>query len=272
VVILGLLGLNLRITEGTATNYFGFFYAGNEISGVIILLCSYIIFRSYHEQWKYKWLLFFLLIATAFMFGTKASIFGVLILCIFIPQITIFKKIKTVRYKLHKLILFTLASLFVLYFGWKYIVSSGIWDRWVWFYRKNELASLLSGRLDYLVRDIDKYLKASFHYKIMGLGGNRTVEMDFFDIIFNFGYFGLFIIYSFYLLVFENARKLRKLSNYPYAKLTFLTLFLLLCISFLAGHVIFSGMASIFIGMFCALTFYYEQESKNISSIQHVSF
>jgi hypothetical protein len=245
----------------------GFFFSGNELSVLSITLFSYMIFKSYSTEWKYRKLFLLILLATAVYAGSKTTIFGTIILCLLIPRITVSTKNKSTLKKIFKVIIFIFVSTIIIIGGYRYLVLSGVWNRWSFFYAKNGISSIFSGRLEYVQEEISEYFDASLLYQIMGLGGNRTVEMDFFDVLLNFGIFGVFVVYSFYLIILENSRRLRKNKNYPYAGLSFVTLIIILCISFFAGHTVFSGMAGIFIGILCALTFYKKRNDKNISSV-----
>jgi hypothetical protein len=269
ILVLGIMGLGFsQYSDENITTNKGFFYAGNELSVLAIVLFSYMLFKSYSAKWKYRKLLSLILLATAIYAGTKTMILGIIILCLLIPKITISIKNKsTYLKKTFKIIIFIFVSIIIIIGGYRYLVSSGVWKRWSFFYAKNGMSSIFSGRLEFVQEEISEYFDASILYKIMGLGGNRTVEMDFFDVLLNFGIFGVFIVYVFYIIILENARRLRKNKNYPYARLSFVTLIIILCISFFAGHTIFSGMAGIFIGILCALTFYKKQDDKNISRV-----
>jgi hypothetical protein len=259
VLILGIMGIGFASYKGEDIyTSKGFFYAGNELSALAIILFSYMIFKSYSAKWKYRKLLFPILFATAFYLGSKTMIIGTIVLCLLIPRITN----STVKKSILKKIAFIFISILIIIGGYQFLISNGIWNKWAFFYAKNGLLSIFSGRLDYVTEEISEYFDASFLYKIIGLGGNRTVEMDFFDVLLNFGIFGVFIVYSFYILIIENARRLKSNAEYPLAKLSLTTLILVLCISFLAGHVIFSGMADIFTGIMCALVFYKPIHSK----------
>jgi hypothetical protein len=260
------MGLGFSQYSGEITASKGFFFAGNELSVLSITLFSYMIFKSYSAKWKYQKLLLLLLLITAIYAGTKTMILGTIILCLLIHGITDHPR-RPILKKISKVIIFILVSTIIIIGGYRYLVLSGIWDRWSFFYAKNGISSILSGRLEYVLDEISEYFNASLLYKIMGLGGNRTVEMDFFDVLLNFGIFGVFVVYSFYLTILENSRRLRKNKNYPYAKLSFITLTIILCTSFFAGHTIFSGMSGIFIGILCALTFYKKRDDKNISCV-----
>jgi hypothetical protein len=258
-LIMGITGLGFASYEGeNLTTSKGFFYSGNELSALTIILFSYMIFKSYSAKWKYRRLFLLLLLITAFYAGSKTMIIGTIILCLLIPKITVSTKKRSIAKKTLKIIIFTLIATLIIIGGYHFLVSTGVWNRWVFFYEKYGTASIFSGRLDFVSEEIMDYVNAPLLFKLMGLGGFRTVEMDFFDVLLNFGIFGIFAVYFFYLFVLENARRLKSNKNYPFAKLSFITLILVLCISFLAGHTIFSG-GGMFIGIICALVFFNRQ-------------
>jgi hypothetical protein len=244
-----------RYSDENMTTSKGFLYSGNELAVLSIILFSYMIFKSYSAKWKYRRLFLFILLVTSFYGGSKTLIAGTIILCLLIPKIAVSTKNRSILKKISKTVIFILAVPIAIITAYHYLVLSGVWNRWSFFYAKNGIASIFSGRLDFVSEEIMDYVNAPLLFKLMGLGGFRTVEMVFFDVLLNFGIFGILVVYFFYLYILSNAYRLKSNKNHPFAKLSFITLILVLCISFLAGHTIFSGMAGMFTGIICALVF-----------------
>jgi hypothetical protein len=261
VLVLGVMNIGFAAynDENVATSK-GFFFAGNELSVLAIILFSYMIFKSYSAKWKYRGLFLLILLVTAFYIGTKSMIVGTIILNLLIPKITVPARNRSISKKIFKTVTVIFIVIIIVIGGYHFLTLTGVWHRWVFFYNKNGIAFIFSGRLDFVSEGIMDYVNAPLLFKFMGLGGFRTVEMDFFDVLLNFGAFGVFTIYSFYLLILGNIRRLKSNKEYPFARLSFITLIFILYISFFAGHVIFSTF-SIFTGIICALAFFHPRQS-----------
>ena len=118
-------------------------------------------------------------------------------------------------------------------------------------YRYNSSTSLLnfllSNRDVYLNRIYDVFINSSAFNLLFGLDQNLTIEMDLFDVLFNFGLFGFLIIYLFYSYVIISSTK--KYSDKEYNFFLFINLLIVMS-SLFVGHFVFSAMGGFFFAYF----------------------
>ena len=241
----------------------GYFYAGNEISGVLIITYSLML---YHFLIKGKmrkfWILFLFTIIVSFVLGSKTGVLGIILITFFIKIdfLSVLNSIKKIKRLFLYGMLFLPVGLFVFY---KMVLSSEVFqNRIMFFYQKMDILSLLlSSRNVYFLEVLDVYLhEYNFVEKFFGVGQshyeyltNKTVEIEFIDVFFTYGLLGLFIFLILLFSVFWTSVTFKKHKEYPYARLTYISLIILCIISSLAGHVFSSGMAGIFIGYIFAI-------------------
>lgn len=263
---LGVLGFGFdQYTGGIGKK--GFFYAGNELSILYVVIYSalmYIIFNRF-SKWQY-----FVFAAIGFFVGifisTKVSMLSIIILTFMIPLLSTKWQITT---KKVLALCFSVGGLFlILIFISNFLADSGFFDKWVYFlryYDYNYVSIILSGRDHFLADAVAMSLnfKSELHvlfgYSFEGfmqlfeqnsMKKAHSIEMDFFDLYFFYGLFGLFAVLSvwfysiYYYLVNKNANKV-----------ILFTVILILIISFLSGHVLYSGLSGPFIGLYLSLLF-----------------
>lgn len=268
-VWIGLLGLGYA-QYGDSIGYRGYFYAGNEVSGVMLMLFPFVLYQVIvkYGMLSIKYVIINLLILiTGVLTITKTALLGVVLTVCFIPLIkpgSVSRKRK--RWIFALLVLSMPVIGFIFYYG---ITQSGIIDRWLFFYDRNGLWFLLSGREDRVIGEIVDYLAAGWSGWLLGLGGNRTVETDPFDTLFNYGILGVVFVYGFYIYLLTIARIHRK--KRLYAPLIYFCDIMILCASALSGHILFSGMAGIFIALVNSLVFYEGTEKKTLPKHSHLS-
>jgi len=265
-LIMGILGFGHRQYKGGDIDIGtrGFFYAGNEMSGLILVLFSASLYFLYSKKNKGKYVIVSLLYLTLAVFSsTKVAIVGVLISILIIPNI----KDKSLVDSVKRL---SLKWVMVLFVGFglgavivkNVIYRTGLIERWSFFYEKfsdNIISFLLSGR-NITAKDqfrifIDEY--NLFHW-IFGIGSDnyRIVEMDFIDILINYGIYGIIVFYGFSTIVFFKMIMNSRIQNYRYSRLAVYLFTVLFFISTFTGHVIFSAMTGIFISLIASLAFY----------------
>ena len=238
----------------------GYFYSGNEISGVILLLCPYLLYqiwiKKYIRSIKY-YLLSLALLMVALFSTTKTAILGVLISFFLIPYL---RSNSSHTHKKNRKWLIPILSISIGVSAYYGITYSGIADRWSFFYEKDGLLGLvLSGR-DITAREyMVKFLSSDSLQKFLGLGRIGTVEIDPFDTLFHYGFLGIIVVYSFYLYLLIHACTHIKRKTFPYASLVCFIDILILFASSIAGHIIFSGMSGVFIALINGLIFYKKQ-------------
>lgn len=257
IIVFGILGIGFSQYDD-AIGSKGFFFAGNELSAVLIIFFAYYIAKSLTLKGIRKWGLNFTLLVLAVYSATKTGMLGFVLLFLLLPGMMRDKSVrKRLETRVVKTILFVVSGIIFCFGMYFFIMQSGIVERWQYFYERNGIAFLIfSGRIEYITEQIRPYNMASQWHRFFGLGGSRTVEMDFFDVLLNFGYLGVLLVYCFYFYILLSAYIRRGSNNYPFARWGLLLFGLLLFVSTLAGHTLFSAMAGVFIGIAGALIFY----------------
>lgn len=243
----------------------GYFYAGNEISALLVILSSIIAFNLWREKKKGLYVLFFLLtVLVGLGISSKTGLFGVIITFLLIPLRPISFKTRLGNIFITSIIILITIP-FILYFAWGYIKTTEMFVRLVYFYDKLDLLTFVfSSRNIYLSDAFNVYMQEyNVIEKLIGVGqtkyeylnDGKIVEIDIVDIFFAYGIVGvgLFIILFWFLLT--QAKRFAKSRKYPYAGFIYLMLLILLAISSTAGHVFSSGMAAVFIGFLFSLMY-----------------
>ena len=251
-VILGPLGFGYQQYDNSI-GFRGFFFAGNELAGVSLALFPIILFNeALKNGLKSKRFIYYAIVAilAALLMATKASILGIFLTLIFLPSLLPEKKSISVSLsRIIQWIFKLMLLLIIIYFSYTLLDSIGIINRWSYYFERDGILSLISGRDSYLSTKIIEFRGSNLMCHILGLGENRTVEMDPVDVLLNYGYIGVIITYGFYsYLIINCIRCHRNLLNI-YAKSTLFINMLLLLGGSLSGHIIFSGMAGVFIAI-----------------------
>lgn len=250
-VLIGLLGLGYSAYGGNIGNK-GFFYAGNELSGVVMILFPFMLYtlgmKYGTKNIKYIGITLLLLTTVALM-GTKTALLVMLFTIPIIPQL--YKK----KINLAKISIILILSVSILVVILYYILDYyGMMDRWIWFYERGGVEEIIfSGRDKFWEKEKMEFYNANIFIQLFGLGESRTVEMDPFDTLLNYGYVGVLLCYSFYTYLFIKSWKYTR--NNMIAKLVLYINLLILGASSFAGHIIYSGMASWLIALINTLIY-----------------
>ena len=250
-VLIGLLGLGYSAYGGNIGNK-GYFNAGNELSGVVMILFPFILYtfglKYGTKNFKYISTTILLLITVALM-GTKTALLVMLFTIPIIPQL--YKK-RTNFVKIGNILIISVSILsIILYHILDYY---GMMDRWLWIYERGGIEQIIfSGRDKFWQEEKMDFFNANVYIQLFGLGESRTVEMDPFDALLNYGYVGVLLCYSFYIYLLVKSWKYRNINMI--AKLVLYVNILILGASTFAGHIIFSGMASWLIALINTLIY-----------------
>lgn len=247
----------------------GFFFSGNEYAILLLMLFSlklFFIFKNKNFKLYLLWLL--ILLTLAITTAIKTVIVGTFLVAILIPTSlkigNLFKL--TVTIFIGFIVYLTQISTLNLNFA--------LIERLLWIYDNKGLVSLLiSGRDDFLIKGLDLFInKYSTIEQLIGIGYFRLneiavhPEMDFFDVLFMFGFIGLIIVYvPFLVIVISKIKPLKRSSNFRYVTLLSI---LIALISFFVGHLMFSVAAAPFIALILTLNY---KINENIINIEHVS-
>lgn len=236
--------------------YKGFYYATNAITYFLITLYIHSI-HSCINRFTYKRLINIFLIAISIaMLGTKSGYVCLIIL----PLLVITIKFKSNLIKLIQtysvgLIVFIATLLIFINFYSEQIVK--ILNRHTYFSQNatSFISFLTTGRIDRLSTYYN-YVKntPSFIFRLLfgsGYGLEKqlgAIEMDYFDLFFIFGFFGL-LIYSLIIIYIFFLRNKTNNKNEIY-----LVAFLIsIGFSFLGGHVLNNALSSTCFSMLCSL-------------------
>lgn len=240
----------------------GYFFAGNELSALYILLSSFVLF----EMWKNRSLILyfsfsFFCLLIGFSIGTKSTFIFSSLVIFLIPILILYStgELKKIYFFTFLFFLFLLFLLFLFFPIFAFISDFHLFSKILWTYENHGILSvLLSGREQFLADFFGDILKdKGFLDLIFGVGSGtpqyqfKTIEIDFFDLAMYFGFPIAFVFLNFALLsVFI---PLFMFKTRPFAPLVFLINFVFLFSSFLSGHIWNSGMLGISWGAVNAL-------------------
>ena len=279
-MILGILGFGFaqygegsdEISIGTK----GFFYAGNEITGVMIVVFVFILFQTYkNKKLSFYILTALVLLLLSLMKATKGAILGTILSIISVPFLYYCPKLLRVSFTTLKRTLLMVISLvllaIVVYQG---IFITGLSVRLKYFFlRKGIVSFILSSRDVALKKSLQEFIENSSLFEILfgkgtylftravvdNYGQPIIVEIDLFDFLFQFGFIGVTIVYGFHLYWLFRSIYFWKTGHKTYVRFIFLMNTLMLFISLSAGHIFNSGMVTLFLGMLNSLFFYHNK-------------
>ncbi len=244
----------------------GYFYAGNEISALLLILSvilGYYYWEIKNSKRNFIWCLVMSLIL-GFLISSKTGMVGILLvfaLIAFDPR-----KINFAHKNFRKSLLIAVSLLPVFIWGtYTFIVNSAILTRFTHFWARMDFFTfMMSSRNLYFQKMIPIYQdQYSWIEKLIGGGQNyyedllgQIIEIDILDIFFAYGFVGtiIFVVLIGILLIF--AKGLINKKEYPYARLSYFMIIVLVLISCLSGHIFNSGIAGLFIGFLFSLMFF----------------
>jgi len=269
-LVLGIMGYGFPIYTATDSDVSigvkGYFYAGNELSAVYIILVA-VVLAHFVPLIKKKSLLY-LTVLICFLFSatlaTKTAIGGTFIL----STATIFyhkKYIEKTPFNIRNILVATFSLLFTSLISLYFFIKSAAFERMMYYY--NDLSNiyrfLMSGRDQFLSRKTFIFASANNVFNFLfGMGEYVSVEMDLFDTFFTFGLIGTALFYSIYFyfnrhIYFYFKEKRRSFSE----NIINISLIMIFIQSFISGHVLYSGMATLFYSFSLVFSKYYCKNS-----------
>ncbi|SEQ46371.1 hypothetical protein SAMN04487977_104319 [Treponema bryantii] len=243
-ILLGSLGFgnNPYKYNGETVGTNGFFYSGNEITYTYICLLFLIIYTNRDR----KTLFYLFNIFLSVLIGTKT---GMLVVLLVLFSDMYFSTKNIIKKRL--LIIAFIVSITLLFFLIKKFLMNNILVQMIIFKFNQSnrgsfsiLNALLSGRIERIpvIREI--YTSSwSFIKYLMGLGfvevNKHPLEMDFFEMFYYYGIFGVIVLIIFYIYLLINAYKRRDLKQFSFIIITII-------VSFFVGHVTYSVMGGVF--------------------------
>ncbi len=231
---------NLNSYAYVKSGYSGWYFSANELSVIILILFALVLVYFLHTWTN---LTTFTIIITLFIFpmiGTKTALYGGLILFIPILLYAFFK-----RKWQHAITLSILLGLLFVYIPFTAASTNQLDTANHHEVETDEQQhSLLSSRDVYLETTLQDYRQAPFLRQMVGLGyagdykkAAKTIEMDFYDLFFSFGWLGTIILLLPLALLSYKITRWKLTFPYMYSMGTLL---LTIGISFVAGHVLFA--------------------------------
>jgi len=276
-IILGSLGIGYSTVGKFAVRGeqgyggLGFFKAGNDVSATFLLIAGVMMYWIWNGRKGinryFTFGLFSVLMAV--LLQTKTIIVGMLILFGGIPLLTSGLILSQMRIKKRPFVISTLVVVIVLCISvFLELSDAGIMQRFRYLNERSGLTfALLTGRgyfLDLAVTLLEKsygFLDIlfghgwSYYLQEMGYlyGKDKLVEIDYIDIFMISGLSGLILqlsIWTFYLLMAYRSVRISSLG-----KVVLFIDLLLLGVAGTAGHVLYSTLNSMFVGLINTLPF-----------------
>lgn len=242
-VVLGVFGFGRATYEGADVGSKGFFEGGNDI-GIAFLAISYFklsLSYYYKRPFYQKGFLITIILITAIATTTKAIIIGSLVSILFINM---YYMQSNVIVKYIKALSITFILAFVIYQG---ALISGIYERLVFVLDLHDFWFIIfSGRNEFASIVFQQFTKSSLELKTFGFDQLYNIEMDFFDILFNFGYIGLIYFLMLFLFIQFRIRICIIQGKIFASQIRYLFTFIVF-IGLISGHVLFSTQGGLFL-------------------------
>jgi hypothetical protein len=236
----------------------GFFYSGNALTGVVAVLSVFILSCSY-MQYLYKFFLsFILLLFFASLIGTKGAVLAVL-LSFFLVLFNQF------RFTVNKVfVVFLVFISLVLFYNFNNIVSSEMYLRLQYFYESGGVVrALLSDRDLSFIHIYSYFITSDVITLLWGMGadyltnvvGDSVVEMDLADLVFTFGLLTTVLyLVLLSLILFLSSKDCGESDKFLvlFRSVLRISSFILLLVSFFAGHILFNGLVTFIWGLILA--------------------
>lgn len=261
------LGIGYKSYEITKVGTLGFFNSANEISGIISILIP-ILFIILKESKKKLPMLLLLVIylVVILMIGTKTPL---LAFCFVICFVIIYHWLKWLKSREIKKVLLSLMIIIISIISLSIIIPKtnfyknikthlkflGV-NNVVDVLKKSELIDhfIFSQRLSFLHQKAEIYRNSNTYQKLFGIGAYqndlelKAIEMDYFDIYYNYGIIGFFIFFGITLpLLYKILIEEKEVSFERY--MLRLSLALIIILSFFTGHILVSPAVSFIVSI-----------------------
>ncbi len=245
-------------TVGDNAGFIGWFYSANEIGAILTILYPYLFFYIMNKRTYPSGLI---LLPTTFVMifiGTKTSLLGLVIPLLLFSMYIVWNKICTYKKPL------IITTFFLLIVIACMTSMPAIENAKANLNRNNNDTTTLvfSNRNQYLVNIAEIYIETDVDDQLFGVGfTNRNeindpsiikiIEMDIHDILFRFGFIGMFImflpyIYIFYVIIkYIESKKKLGINQLIYGYCVGITL----VVAFIAGHVLGAPAVAIYLAI-----------------------
>ena len=241
----------------------GYFYAGNELSILMIIVFSLIAFFTWLKYKKSYSLVAVFLLLLALLKATKVAILGILIIVVFLPFIVGFRN-KSYKYIVANLMIFLILPIvsYLLYVG---VVQTGLHTKILASFEKYDIVTFIySNRNNFAANGWEVFSSQySLFEQLFGAGQEhyiklaiKSAEIDVIDVLFYYGYIGLLFLLGLIATMFVKSIVQIRKKSFIFARYSLFMIFLLFMISLIAGHTFLSGLAGPFIGIVFALPYF----------------
>ena len=244
----------------------GYFYAGNELSALLVVFGAFYLARAYLNNKFHFIVLAILSIAVGLLVSTKTSMLAVVLLIIIMPVLYEGRRLFLLNNIPSIIFALTLSTVLVQALViFEAFTNAPVYSRFLFFFERHGLAGLLlSGRDTFLTElwllfsQKDLFLGFLFGHGVSYYAEftKYSVEMDFLDMFFWHGLSGVFVL----LIVFFHLSYKSWINfsdnAYPFARIILVTNMMLLAISNFSGHIFTSGMLAFIWPCFVMLAYY----------------
>jgi hypothetical protein len=264
-LILGVLGFgfssygNADSENSNQIGVKGFFYAGNEVSGLFILFFG----TTLHLLWQRSKLGYFIFSPLVFIAGllvaTKSAMLSAAVLVLAIPLFNERNRLLNLTWLKVKMILpVVLIGVVLTLVLVPILEATGLWERFVWFYQnKGILGIIMSGRDVFVMNAMTAFQQFASLTEILfgfGRGGlglitKDSMEIDPIDMYLWFGIAGGVLFLLLMTLFIRTSYLAATSKDSLWGPSVLVINFVLFGVSIIAGHILTSGMLGPFIGL-----------------------
>jgi hypothetical protein len=244
----------------------GYFYAGNELSALLVVFGAFYLARAYLNNKFHFIVLAILSIAVGLLVSTKTSMLAVVLLIIIMPVLYEGRRLFLLNNIPSIIFALTLSTVLVQALViFEAFTNAPVYSRFLFFFERHGLAGLLLSGRDIFLTELwllfsqkDLFLGFLFGHGVSYYAEftKYSVEMDFLDMFFWHGLSGVFVL----LIVFFHLSYKSWINfsdnTYPFARIILVTNMMLLAISNFSGHIFTSGMLAFIWPCFVMLAYY----------------
>lgn len=282
-LLLGILGYGfssygsgVEAEEKDEVGIKGFFYAGNEVSGLFIILFAWVLHNSWQKSKLQYVFVSFLAMGCGLLIATKAAMLASVILIFTIPLLNERNRLLNITWlKIKTLIPIVIVSIVLAIILIPIFESTGLLGRFMWFYEKKGIIGIiLSGRDEFIVTASNAFMQSAqwtdifFGFSKTGLGliAKNAMEIDPIDMYLWHGIAGL-MLFLLCSTIFLRVSYLACISAKSFWGPAVLIINVsLIAVSFIAGHIFTSGMLAPLFGLVNGLAYLDYINAKKLAS------
>lgn len=248
----------------------GWFLSANSVGNILSILFPFVLYYILTVKRNYCFKLF-IVISSLFIFvslGTKTPLLSFLICIIvtFIYYFILWLKNKNYKY----VFISSISSIILIFISFIFIPKTSFYkniqihkdylgiNNYIDIFKDYRLLDhfIFSQRLTFLNNTSNYYKGVDISQKVFGVGfienygtdlvSTKTIEMDYFDILFRNGFIGFCLFFSVFPIVYEKRNKGK--NNLLNLEIIISTI-LIFTLAFFTGHILISPSASIFVSL-----------------------